>query len=258
MEMCSWVGKIKKLHFYQYISQPSYAKDVLKDMNDLLFTDNATKSPKRGTFQQLTWTTGNHYLNCTCCAKATGEFQHAWDSGAHKSRHRASQSVLFCLFYLLRAALVMFLFTMLHRVRVGRQGQRTYELILWKDGATYGAHHVIWVIRLIANAFWMHPDVWLQLWKPSNNENVQTHIEEFQSGIFDMITTKHMLFFEVVGVTNMLQMILEFLKHHMSLWSSNVSCWLKGRYFKQLWGSTMKITQKVGSFQNVTLTYTSY
>lgn len=110
---------------------------------------------------------------------------------------------LFCLFYLLRAALVMFLFTILHRVRVGRQGQRTYELTLWKDGVTYGAHHVSWVIRLIANAFWMHPDVQVQLWKSSNNENVQTHIEEFQSGIFDMIITKHMLFFEVMGITNM-------------------------------------------------------
>lgn len=110
------------------------------------------------------------------------EFQHAWDSGAHKSRHRASRSVLFCLFYLLRAALVMFLFTMLHRVRVGRQGQRTYELTLCKDGATYGAHHVIWVIRLIANAFWMHPDVWLQLWKPSNNENVKNTLRNFNQG----------------------------------------------------------------------------
>lgn len=222
--------------------------------NGVLFTDNATKSPKPGTSQQLTWTTGNHYLNCTCCAKATGEFQHAWDSDAHKSRHRASQSVLFCLFYLLLAALVMFLFTMLHCV--GRQGQHTYELTLWKDGATYGAHHVIWVIRLIANAFWMHPDVWLQLWKPSNNENVQTHVEEFQSWRFNMITTKHMLFFEVLGVTNVLQ-LLEFLKYHMSLWSRIASCWLKGRYFKQLLGSTQKNTQKVRSFQIVTLTYTS-
>lgn len=104
------------------------------------------------------------------------------ETAAHKRRHRTSQSALFCLFYLLRADLVMFLYTMLHCVKVGRQGQHTYELTLWKDGATYGAHHVIWVIRLIANAFWMHPDVWLQLWKPSNNENVKHTLRKFNTG----------------------------------------------------------------------------
>lgn len=57
--------------------------------------------------------------------------------------HTRVDNMLVSLFYLLQAALVMFLFTMLHHVRVGRQGQRTYELTFWKDGVTYGAHHVI-------------------------------------------------------------------------------------------------------------------
>lgn len=45
------------------------------------------------------------------------------------------------------------------RCNVSTHHQNTYALTLWKNEVAYGAHHVICVIRLMANAFWMHPDV---------------------------------------------------------------------------------------------------
>lgn len=44
---------------------------------------------------------------------------------------------LFCLFYLLRAALMMFLSTTLHRVKVGRQGQHIWTHLMERWGCIW-------------------------------------------------------------------------------------------------------------------------
>lgn len=57
----------------------SYAQDLQKDnssWSSTLYWQHYW-SPKRGTSQQLTLTTGNCYLNCTCCVNFTGAFR-AW------------------------------------------------------------------------------------------------------------------------------------------------------------------------------------
>lgn len=120
----------------------SCAEDLPEGNSKVLICSLLTEPGyKSQTSQRLTLTTGNHYLSCAWIACVIRDFDAILFSPIHFASCFISSSRDFS---------------------PAPERERTVRIdmhsLCGKKEATYGAHHVVWVIRSMANVSWMPPD----------------------------------------------------------------------------------------------------